>query len=129
MRLETELRLMGQPSYELDAKRRPIALSAIQKLCSYREWHLHAAHVRLNHIHAVISADCKPERVMNDLKVYVSRALGKTGWDPESRRRWSRHGSTKYLWNDEHLLNATSYVLNGQGEPMETYRDPNPPRR
>ena len=125
-RLKTELRLMIQDPYKLDRKRRRIVLDAVQEVCAYRKWPLHAAQVRQDHVHAVISSDARPERVMNDLKAYASRLLNKTGWDEENRRRWSRHGSTKYLWRNDQLSDAVDYVIGGQGEPMDLYHNPNP---
>ena len=55
---------------------------------------------------------------MNSFKAYASRALNKTG---ETRRRWTRHGSTKYLNSPETISAAVRYVLEGQGAPMELY--------
>ena len=58
---------------------------------------------------------------MNDLKAYASRKLNETGHDRPGRKRWTRHGSTKYKWNVRELEAAVEYVVRGQGEPMEVY--------
>jgi REP element-mobilizing transposase RayT len=47
-----------------------------------------AAHVRTNHIHVVVEADLRPERVMNDLKPYASRYLNQLGLDEPARKSW-----------------------------------------
>src|SRR5579864_3368373 len=47
---------------------------------------------------AAVEADRNPEQVMSALKAYASRALNETGIDRTGRRRWARHGSTRYLW-------------------------------
>lgn len=41
-------------------------------------------------------------------------------------KRWSRHGSTVYLW-DAHLMHrAVDYVLHDQGAAMSCYFNPAP---
>ena len=104
--------------FELGAAERPIVLSAIREVCRFRGWSLLAAHIRASHVHVVVSANCEPEHIMNSFKAYASRALNKTG---ETRRRWTRHGSTKYLNSPETISAAVRYVLEGQGAPMELY--------
>ena len=66
---------MDQAPYELDATRREAVLAAVVERCLDRHWNLLAAHVRTNHVHIVIEADVRPERIMNDLKSYASRCL------------------------------------------------------
>jgi hypothetical protein len=34
---------------------------------------------------------------MNDMKSYASRRLNQLGLDEPARRRWARHGSTRWL--------------------------------
>jgi hypothetical protein len=85
---------MRQPCYQLDEARRKIVLAAIIDQARYRGWTPLAVHVRSTHVHVVLQADLPPERVLNILKSYASRALGLGGTD---RKRWTRHGSTRYL--------------------------------
>lgn len=81
-----------------------------------------AAHVRSNHVHVVVSAKDKPEKVMKDFKAYTSRRLTEAGFDNKNRKRWSRHGSTVYKWTEEDVGNAVDYVVREQGDPpMEFY--------
>jgi len=79
------------------------------------------AHVRSNHVHVVVDAPDRPEKVLNALKAYASRRLNKAGLDGGERRRWSRHGSTRYLWNRKQVEEAIAYVTEDQGEPMALY--------
>jgi REP element-mobilizing transposase RayT len=116
---------MDQPPYELDAARRRIVLDAICHVCAHRNWWLLAAHVRSAHAHVVLQAGDPPEKVMNDLKAYASRELNTLGVDAAGRKRWTRHGSTRYLWTREHQEAAVHYVLNEQGNPMAVYAGPN----
>ena len=107
-----------QAPYQLDVHRRELVLQAMGEACSHRGWKLFAAHVRTNHVHAVVRAGVRPEIVMNCFKSYASRALNRSGFDPPNRKRWTRHGSTRYLWKEEDISAAISYVVHEQGEPM-----------
>jgi REP element-mobilizing transposase RayT len=120
-RLSAEKELMDQPSYALDGDRRTAALQAIQEVCSHRGWSLMAAHVRSTHVHAVVEANARPEKVMNGLKSYASRALNRLGKDEIGRKRWARHGSTHWLWNRKEVSAAIRYVVEGQGDPMADF--------
>ena len=115
--------LMTQPPYEMDQTRRKIVRDTIINVCAHRKWTLHALHVRKYHVHVVVTADHSPERVMNDFKSYASRALNEAGLDNSDRRRWTRHGSTKYINDNAYLQAAINYTLNKQGEPMERWPD------
>ena len=79
-------------------------------------------HVRTNHVHVVVEADVLPEKVMNAFKSYASRGPNRLEIDGGDRKRWARHGSTRWLWKDEDVQEAIRYVVSGQGEPMEVYR-------
>ena len=108
---------MDQPPYYLDQTRREAVLKAIQEVCGHRGWGLLAAHVRSNHVHAVVEAEIPPERVMN-FKAYASRQLNRMGLDGPKRKRWARHGSTRWLWKPPHISAAIEYVVAEQGDAM-----------
>jgi hypothetical protein len=46
---------MLEPAYALDDEKRRIVLAAIRRVCTYREWTLIAAHVRMSHVHVVVA--------------------------------------------------------------------------
>ena len=48
---------MTQPAFVLDHPRRRVVLAAIQEVCAHRGWFLIACHVRLTHVHVLVSAD------------------------------------------------------------------------
>src|SRR5579863_1762205 len=96
---------MRQQPYVLDELRRPIVLRTIIEVAAHRHWRLWAVHVRSNHVHVVITAQCRPEKVMIDLKAWCSRRLREEFGEPADRDRWTQHGSTRYL-NDENSFNA-----------------------
>jgi REP element-mobilizing transposase RayT len=112
---------MDQAPYSLDRDRRAIVLGALREVCFHRGWSLWAAHVRTNHVHSVVEADVRPEEVMNAFKSYASRGLNCLGIDGPDRKRWARHGSTRWLWKDEDVQDAIRYVVSEQGEPMQVY--------
>ena len=120
-RMEAESIRMKQAAYELDEPRRKIVLTVIIDVCRHRGWTLLAAQVRSNHVHVVVQALDKAEKVLNDWRRYASRHLNLAKLDLPGRIRWSRHGSTRYLWTDKDVKDAVQYVTDEQGEPMEVY--------
>ena len=113
---------MTQAPYGLDACKREIVLTSICEVCFFKSWDLLAAYVRSNHVHVVVSSIEKPDKMMNALKAYASRKLNQCALDVPGFRRWTRHGSTRYLWDREQVEAALAYVIDGQGEPMVLYR-------
>jgi hypothetical protein len=73
------------------------------------------------HIHVVVEAGVAPEQVMTILKAYASRALNQAGLDGADCKRWTRHGSTRYLWRNADVIEAIEYVVRKQGEPLEVF--------
>jgi hypothetical protein len=37
-------------------------------------------------------------------------------------KRWTRHGSTRYLWKPEQVSAAVQYVVQKQGEAMHVFQ-------
>ena len=118
---------MAQEPYLLDSGRRQIVLNTMREVCSWRGWTMLAAHVRTNHVHTVITANCRPEQVLIAMKAYSSRALNESELDGLDRRRWARHGSTRYLWTGDAVRAAIQYVVCEQGEPMAVFEMPAAP--
>jgi REP element-mobilizing transposase RayT len=61
-------------------------LAALRQHCAQRGWNLLAAHVRTSHVHVIVEAQVRPERVMNEFKSYASRELNRLGHDGPDRR-------------------------------------------
>ena len=110
--------LMKEKPYLLDSSARSIVLRAIQNVCAHRKWTLLAAHVRTNHVHIVVHAMIAPETIMTTIKGYASRYLNDAKIDPYRTKRWTRHGSTRYLWKAEEVEATIQYVIHEQGKPM-----------
>ncbi|MGL4553422.1 MAG: transposase, partial [Gemmataceae bacterium] len=118
-RRETEA--MTQPPYRMDAARRDAALEGMLAVAERRSWAVLALHVRSNHVHAVVRASQPIERVMNDLKTSGSRALNRLFPDEADRKRWARHGSTRYLLIEDAVAATVDCVLHRQGAMMAVF--------
>jgi REP element-mobilizing transposase RayT len=112
---------LRQPPYLLDAARRQVVLDTILEVARHRRWQVWAAHVRTNHIHVIVSAAAKPEKVMIDFKAWASRRLRERFGEDADRDRWTQHGSTRYLWNETQVAEKIAYALDEQGAPMARY--------
>ena len=116
-----QARMRAEP-YLLNEERRSVVLEAIRSVCKHRQWELFAAHVRTNHVHVVLCGDVSPEIMVDTFKAFCSRALNISEGRPY--RRWTRHASTRYLWNSKSVQAAVEYVVAGQGEPLAVFRQP-----
>ncbi len=112
-------RLMAEPAFILGPQDRKLVLNSVLDACAYRGWHLFCVHIRTNHVHAILQTDVQVARVLAYLKARATFVL-KT-LHPHRRRFWSKHGSTRYLWNRTSLAAALDYVMNGQGTPPESW--------
>jgi REP element-mobilizing transposase RayT len=104
---------------EFDPAHRVAVQATIAEVCRYRKWQLLALHVRRTHVHAVVVADASPEKVLIDFKAYATRRLRREGLVGSADRVWSTHGSTKYIWDRDHLRNVARYVIERQGARLD----------
>ena len=103
-------RQMKHPKLVLTQKQKGLVCRAIQDHCRHRQWRLYAISCYSNHVHVLLSADShSPERAMIELKAYATRYLRRDG-SFEIDRIWTRHGSTRYVNTQEHLLAAIRYI-------------------
>ena len=113
-------RRMRGPAQTLDSSQRSVVEGAIREVALVRGWHIVALAVRSNHVHVVVAAPgYRAERVMNDFKAYSTRALRRARLLGVDERAWSRHGSTRMLWNEDDIRRACAYVAEGQGRPLK----------
>jgi REP element-mobilizing transposase RayT len=115
---------MTSKSYIMGEKERQLCLLGLRDAGAVFDWRLYAAHVRTNHVHVIIAADNKPEFVMTQLKARASKRLNRAMYKRPPSKRWTRHGSTRYIWTDTSLLFAIQYVVLEQGRKMSCYVDP-----
>jgi REP element-mobilizing transposase RayT len=117
-RRHAERERQNHDAKRLDASERWIVHRTIEEVCTHRGWRLHAVHARTNHVHVVVTADRPPEHVMNTFKSWCTRRLVEHGCIDRSRRPWSRHGSTRWLWSESDVADKIDYVLHRQGAPL-----------
>ena len=118
---------LRQEPYLLDEVRRAVVLQTIREVASHRGWKLWAVHVRTNHVHIVVTAGDKPEKVMSDFKAWASRRLREAFKESADRDRWTQHGSTRWVDTDGSLAAAITYVVEEQGEVMARFDGRNEP--
>ncbi len=104
-------RRLRYPIVTLSSEAREIVRAAIVETCAHRVWPLHALVVERTHVHAVISASTRPEKMMQDLKSWTTRHLRARGHLVEHPHPWAEHGSTEYLFTPKNVLGAIEYVL------------------
>jgi REP element-mobilizing transposase RayT len=113
-----EQHLMKMPPVKLDTRRRAAVLQSLRETCRVRKWKLWAANVRTNHVHSVITAQCRALNVLQVLKAHATRTMKKNGCWAGKRSPWAYRGSRKKLWTEKDLMEAIVYVEYGQGEPL-----------
>ncbi len=115
-RTNYERRLRKQQPVYFDSRKRASIESGILETCTIRNWWLWAFNVRTNHVHTVLSANCKPERILSALKANATRSMREAGCWKSDRSPWVYRGSKRYLWTERELLDGIAYVTYGQGE-------------
>jgi REP element-mobilizing transposase RayT len=117
-REEEERQRLKQDPVKLDEARRIAVDVAVREVCIHRGWTLRAINVRTNHIHVVVSAPCKPEKVLSDFKAYATRRMREAGVWNSTLSPWAEKGSRRYLWKPQQVERACDYVLNHQGDDL-----------
>jgi len=107
----------------LNGWQRPVVEMAVREVCQHRGYDLKAINVRTNHVHTVVSAAKKPEPILQAFQAYATRKLREKALLPRDVKPWSRHGSTPYLWKENHVERAIEYVLCGQGDDLPGFDD------
>lgn len=118
-----ELSALRSAPVKFNAAARKAIEDSIKEVCKFRDYLLLAVNVRSNHVHIVVTTTCKPEVAMNGFKSYATRRLRKETLFTADEKIWSRHGSTRYLWMENHIESAIDYVLYGQGDELPTFLD------
>jgi REP element-mobilizing transposase RayT len=108
-------KLLKQPPVRLGLQQRELIESAIREICTERKWKLWVTNARTNHIHSVISAMCKPERIRSAIKANATKKLREARLWCSENSPWVTKGSIKWLWTERALINAIVYVEYEQG--------------
>lgn len=114
-RIQFEYNQLKQPPVRFTSSQRKSINSTINNVCNFQNWKNHALNVRTEHIHVVVSSSRSAEFVMNTFKTWCTRKMREEGLWISEHSPWSRHGSTRYLWDEKALHRASVYVMDGQG--------------
>ncbi|MBX3403699.1 MAG: transposase [Phycisphaeraceae bacterium] len=96
----------------LSAVARSVVDETIRQHCEHRKWRLEAVNVRPTHVHVVVRAPRgKPELIMGQFKSWSTRRLRESGLFLAQPVLWTKHGSTRYLWQESDVPAAVRYVL------------------
>jgi REP element-mobilizing transposase RayT len=106
-------RLTGQPVI-LTGTQRGAVEAVCRRHCDIRGWRLAAVSVRSNHVHLVVAADAKAERVRDEFKAYATRALRKLDPGLIGGKVWSRGGFVEWIRTEEELEQVTIYLNEAQ---------------
>ena len=107
---------MNGPPFVMNRKQRIAVYNEIDDVCRRRSYFLRALNVRTNHLHSVVSAQMKPEPIINGFKSNATRALREQKLVSPDAEIWSRGKSRRYLWKPRSVALAIDYTLNQQGE-------------
>lgn len=106
---------MKQEPVILTKMQRRVVESAIEEMCRERGYYLRAVNPRTNHVHSVVSAQVKPEKIITAEKAYSTRKLREKGLACRGERVWARGKSRRYLWKPRNVVAAIDYVMYCQG--------------
>jgi len=81
LRRQHDHELLKQPPVKLNSRARLVGESAIRETCAKRRGQLWIVNVRTNHVHAVVSANKKPEAILSAMNANATRALREAGLD------------------------------------------------
>jgi REP element-mobilizing transposase RayT len=124
LRLGFETSLLKGSPVVLTEKQRQICDQALREVCDFKGWDLHALNVRTNHVHIVVTVPEAPEPAMNTFKSWATRRMREAAVIDPQLRPWGRHGSTRYLWDEEAVAAAIHYVLDRQTVDDEKQHEP-----
>ncbi|NJL31980.1 MAG: hypothetical protein HC898_10295 [Phycisphaerales bacterium] len=117
---ELKQKQIDQKVILLNKQMRHVVDQAIREHLSVANLALEAMHVRTNHVHMVVQVgDISVEKIMLQCKAWATRRLRENHCLPHQQCVWSRHGSTRYLWNESQVQAAVHYVLHEQGAPLD----------
>lgn len=115
MLLDDERAELKNPAGLLNRAQRDIVELAIREVCEHRAYVLHAVNVRTNHVHSVVTAPCKPERVMDSFKAMQHGSSVKQVCRAETSSR-GQGTVARIIFGEEQVQRAIDYVINGQGD-------------
>jgi REP element-mobilizing transposase RayT len=114
-RVDYEMNRLKYAPVTFSKDQRTSISNTVLEVAIFNKWILLAVNARTEHVHIVITSTKSAEIVMNNLKSWCTRKMNESGLWNKDYSPWSRHGSTRYLWDEYSLHNAINYVLYRQG--------------
>jgi hypothetical protein len=114
------IHLMTESDCSLIPEQRQVVEETVQAHCEIRHWQLHIVNCRTQHVHAVISANVDPDRMLSELKAWCTRKLKEQARsisrDRSSERQnwWTEGGSKRPVFDDNGLESVIIYVRDCQ---------------
>jgi REP element-mobilizing transposase RayT len=101
-------------------------IAQYQETARIRGWKLQAASVMYNHTHVLMSVpdDLDPERILETLKSWATRAVKKLRPLPPNGTFWTAKGSTRKKGDEQALAAAVIYVVKKQPNPLAVWHAP-----
>ena len=99
-----------QPPFILTNPMRRIVELAITELCERRGYGLSAVNVRTNHAHAVVSAQTKPERIVDALKANATKLLRENCLFL-SKLKYGHEGEAAAIYGNQNMLAVRSITF------------------
>lgn len=110
--------------YTLTPLARTVVTQAIAEHAAFKQWEILAIEVRSNHVHLLICSNTPPEAVMTSCKRWATRALREAGLLGKDAKVWTRHGSTRWINDEDSLNKAFQYITELQDGPKAEKRYP-----
>ena len=98
----------------LEPHHRETVEQACREHCEVRGWELKAVNARSNHVHVVVAAHEKPQKVRDQLKANCTRRLRSQSQPLVCERTWTRGGDCEVLSDDPDVEVAVAYVLEAE---------------
>jgi REP element-mobilizing transposase RayT len=70
---------------------------ALKETCEIRKWTLWALNARTNHVHSVVTANCKPKRVVAAFKANATRKMREARVWSSERSPWVGGGGRENI--------------------------------
>lgn len=90
----------------------------VEKVCrehaEHRGWVLHAVSARSNHVHLLVAADGKAQKVRDQFKANATRVLREAPDPIKNEKVWTRGGDCEIVDGDDDLEQVVLYITVAQ---------------
>ena len=113
---------MKETEFVMSRDDRDVVENTIGRHCDIRNWRLHTANARSNHVHVVVTAPgYDPKTVRDQFKAWCTRKLKPL--HPSRSRFWTEGGSCRWINHEDDLEAAITYAGDVQDRKRREERD------